>query len=419
MTKQSIQAEIIAVGTELLLGQITNTNAAWLSEKLAKSGVNVFHHSVAGDNLNRLAALFQTAQNRSDVIIVTGGLGPTEDDLSREAFQKVSALSIVEEPESMSKIEAFYQRKQVKMSENNRRQARVFKDSQVLENKVGMAPGNLVNYQGKLWAFLPGVPREMKQLFQDEVLPQIQQKNGEQVIESTVLRFIGIGESILEDRLKELIQMQENPTIAPLAQQDGVTIRLSAKAASVEDAWVKLSRVKQQILERIGKYYVGSDEETLEQVVFSLLKKQALTISAAESLTGGLFADKLVAQPGSSQVFNGGVVCYNKTVKEQILNVKSEVIQQYGTVSKECAAELATNVKQVISSDIGISFTGVAGPAKEEGHEVGTVFIGLNLLDKPVRVEQHQFHGDRQQIRYRAVLKGIEMLLRDLYSEQE
>src|SRR5699024_4866507 len=172
MTKQSIQAEIIAVGTELLLGQITNTNAAWLYERLAKSGVNVFHHSVAGDNFNRLAALFQTAQDRSDVIIVTGGLGPTEDDLSREAFQIVSALSIAEEPESMAKIEAFYQRKQVKMSENNRRQARVFKDSQVLENKVGMAPGNLVNYQGKLWAFLPGVPREMKQLFQDEVLPQ-------------------------------------------------------------------------------------------------------------------------------------------------------------------------------------------------------------------------------------------------------
>src|SRR5699024_7585703 len=152
--------------------------------------------------------------------------------------------------------------------ENNRRQARVFKDSQVLENKVGMAPGNLVNYQGKLWACLPGVPRAQKPLFQDEVLPQLQQKNGVQDIASTVLRFTVIGESILEDRLKELIQTQENPTIAPLAQQDGVTIRLSAKAASVEEAWIKLSRVKQQILERIGKYYVGSDEETLEQVVF-------------------------------------------------------------------------------------------------------------------------------------------------------
>lgn len=414
MTKQTIQAEIIAVGTELLLGQITNTNAVWLSQKLAKSGVNVFHHSVAGDNLERLATLFQAAQNRSDVIIVTGGLGPTEDDLSREAFQKISALPIVKEPNSMAKIEEFYRKKQVKMTENNRRQARVFQNSKVLENKVGMAPGNLVDYQGKMWAFLPGVPREMKQLFQDEVLPFIQKKNGQQVIESTVLRFIGIGESILEDRLRDLIQVQDNPTIAPLAQQDGVTVRLSAKAPSPEEAWVKLSAVKQKILDLIGDYYFGSDEESLEQVLLCLLQQQSLTISAAESLTGGLFADKLITQPGASEIFTGGVVCYSKTVKEQILQVKSEVTEQYGTVSKECAEALATNVKHVISSDIGISFTGVAGPDKEEGHDVGTVFIGLDLADRPVRVEQHQFHGDRQQVRYRAVLKGIEMLLHEL-----
>src|SRR5699024_2435088 len=414
MTKQTIQAEIIAVGTELLLGQITNTNASWIARRLAKSGVNVYHHSVAGDNLERLATLFQAAQDRSDVIIVTGGLGPTEDDLSREAFQKISGLPIVDEPHSMAKIEEFYRIKQVRMTENNRRQARVFKDSEVLENHVGMAPGNLVHYQGKMWAFLPGVPREMKQLFQDSVLPATQKKNGKQVIESTVLRFIGIGESVLEDRLQDLIQAQDNPTIAPLAQQDGVTVRLSAKASSPEAAWEKLSAVKQKILNIIGRYYFGSDDETLEQVVLTLLQQHSLTISAAESLTGGLFADKLVTQPGTSDVFTGGVVCYSKTVKEQILQVKSEITEEYGTVSKECAEALATNVKRVIPSDIGISFTGVAGPDKEEGREVGTVFIGLDLADQPVRVEHHQFHGDRQQIRYRAVLKGIEMLLRDL-----
>lgn len=356
MTKP-IQSEIIAIGTELLLGQITNTNATWISEQLAKNGVNVFYHTVAGDNLTRLTTLFEQAQERSDVIIVTGGLGPTEDDLSREAFQTISHIPIVEEPISLKKIMDFYATRHVEMTENNRRQARVFKDSIVLENLVGMAPGNIITYQNRTWIFLPGVPREMKQLFTDGVLPYLKQKNGEMVIESTVLRFSGIGESSLEDKLSKLIQEQNNPTIAPLAQKDGVIIRVSAKARTTEEAWTMINTVKQRILSIVGDYYYGADHETIGDTVASLLKKNHKTLSAAESLTGGLFADKLVSISGVSTVFKGSIVCYDPKVKENVLKVKSETIEREGTVSKQCAEELATNVHSLLGSSLGISFT--------------------------------------------------------------
>src|SRR5699024_4230323 len=212
------------------------------------------------------------------------------DDLSREAFQALSGIPIVEHAASLEKIESFFADKNVEMTENNRRQARVFEHSMVLENLVGMAPGNIVTHQKKTWIFLPGVPREMKQLFLDGVLPYLKERNGEMVIQSSLLRFIGIGESILEDRLSELIQAQSNPTIAPLAQKDGVTIRLTAKAFTKHQAWEMIEEVKGNILNIVGDYYYGADDDTLEEVVISLLKKHHQTISSAESLTGGLFA---------------------------------------------------------------------------------------------------------------------------------
>jgi|SRR5699024_9938899 len=416
--KKILNAEIIAVGTELLLGQIPNTNAQWISKQLAASGINTFHHTVVGDNLERMKALFKQAKKRSNIIIITGGLGPTEDDLSREAFQTLSEIPIVEERVSMKKIETYYQNEKIEMPPNNTRQARVFKDSKILENKVGMAPGNIVDYDDAKWIFLPGVPREMKQIFSDEVLPYLKKLNGEMVLQSLVLRFTGIGESVLEHKLRKLIASQQNPTIAPLAAKDGVTIRLTAKAGTIDEANELIERTKTIILKEVGDYFYGVDDEKIEEKIFSLLQRKNKRIAAAESLTGGLFADRFVSLNGASTVFAGGVVCYDPNVKKNVLHVDEETINKKGTVSKECAHEMAKNAVTVLNADIGISFTGVAGPLKAEGKPVGTVFIGLYDKEGHEYVEECFFQGDRDQIRNRSVIKGLEILFKYLKKQK-
>ena len=413
--KKNIKTEIIAVGTELLLGQIANTNAQWMSEQLAMHGVNTFYHTVVGDNLQRLVDTLAMAKERSDVIIITGGLGPTEDDMSREAFQQLSHLNIVEEPKSIQKIKAFFEQQGTEMTPNNKRQARVFEHSQVLYNKYGMAPGNIVEHEENSWIFLPGVPREMKQLFSDDVIPYLKSMNGEMVIQSMVLRFTGIGESALEHRLQYLISSQQNPTIAPLAQNDGVTIRLTAKADTKEQVEHMLENTKQAILQEVGHYFYGMNNDSLEEKVFQLLQQQNKSISSAESLTGGLFANKLVSLNGTSSVYKGSVICYDKNVKLHVLHVDEQVIEEEGTVSVACAEQLAKNIATTLDTSIGISFTGVAGPDTLEEKDVGTIHIGL--YDKETNyshVESCFFPGDRMQIRSRSVLKGYEMLLRYL-----
>ncbi|WP_164668930.1 competence/damage-inducible protein A [Virgibacillus doumboii] len=409
---KQISTEIVAVGTELLLGQISNTNAQWISEKLASVGINVFHHSVVGDNLNRVKEQFQHAANRSDVIIVTGGLGPTEDDMTREAFQQITFLDIIEHGPSMEKITEFFNKWKTKMTRNNRRQARVFAGADVIENNVGMAPGMIVRHQNKIWIFLPGVPREMKQMMSEQVIPYLQRLSGDYtVIRSTMLRFAGIGEAHLEDELNDLIKNQSNPTIAPLAQSEGVAIRVTAKADTDKEAYTLIDQTKRQILSKVGKYYYGADEQTLEEKVFSMLKDNNKNIAAAESLTGGMFTEKLISVEGASQVCKGGLVCYDTKVKENVLHVSAETIKNFGTVSEECAEEMAEEICRLLDADVGISFTGVAGPDSSEGNPAGTVYIAVFNGPKNKLVKKFTFPGDRQMVRQRAVLKGFEILI--------
>ena len=412
--RKNFNTEIIAVGTELLLGQIANTNAQWISKQLARYGINTFYHTVVGDNLKRLTEVLKLAKKRSNVVIITGGLGPTEDDLSREAFQAISQIPLAVDETAMRKIEQYYDKQNLPMTPNNKRQARVFENSIVLSNKVGMAPGNIVKFDDVYWIFLPGVPREMKQIFSDSVIPFLRKLNGETIIYSNVLKFIGIGESALEDRLQDIIATQQNPTIALLAGRDGVTLRLTVKAASENEAKQKLETTKRVILERVGDYCFGENETTIEEKVFQLLEKRNKRLAAAESLTGGLFSDRLVALPGASTVFRGSVVCYDKVVKENVLGVKKETIEREGTVSRACAEEMAKNVAERLDATIGISFTGVAGPSKVEGKDVGTVYVGLYDQNGYRQIEKCFFQGDRYQIRYRAVLKGYELLFKYL-----
>ena len=414
MKKISLNTEIIAVGTELLLGQIANTNAQWMSKQLARYGVNTFYHTVVGDNLNRLTDIMKQAKARSNVIIITGGLGPTEDDLSREAFQQISELPLTIDETAMKKIDEYYEKQGLTMTSNNKRQARVFENSIVLTNKVGMAPGNIVKYDDVYWIFLPGVPREMKQIFADSVIPFLRKMSGETIIYSDVLKFIGIGESVLEDKLQTLISTQQNPTIAPLSSRDGVTIRLTAKASSEREAKELIKKTKSQILQEVGTYFYGENEVTIEEKVFELLQRSGKRLAAAESLTGGLFSERLVSLPGASNVFRGGIVCYDTEVKVNVLGVRKETIDEEGTVSKACALEMAKNVAEKLDAAIGISFTGVAGPAKSEGKDVGTVYVALYDQNGYTHVEKCFFQGDRKQIRYRSVLKGYEILFKYL-----
>ncbi|MGM8211687.1 competence/damage-inducible protein A [Virgibacillus sp. W0430] len=407
--------EIIAVGTELLLGQIANTNAQWLSDQLAAYGVNTFYHTVVGDNLQRVEQVFKDAHKRSDIIIVTGGLGPTEDDLTREAFQQLSNMELTEHQPSMDKIKAFYRRQGKEMTPNNERQARVFSNAKVIENTVGMAPGMIVPYENKTWIFLPGVPREMKQLSIQAVFPYIREQMGEEmIIKSKVLRFIGIGESQLEHELQSLIQVQNNPTIAPLAQDDGVVIRLTAKATSSEKAEDLLNGTKEKVLDKVGEYFYGMEHDSIQNTILSMLNEQNKYIAAAESLTGGMFTHKLIAASGISSVCRGAVVCYDTKVKTDVLHVSPETIDAKGTVSEACAIEMAENICTVLDADIGISFTGVAGPNSIEGQPVGTVFIAVSDRLGKQKVEKFIFQGDRNTVRRRAMLKGFEILYRFL-----
>ncbi|RKQ37545.1 competence/damage-inducible protein A [Oceanobacillus halophilus] len=416
MTKQ-LKSEIVAVGTELLLGQIANTNAQWLSEKLALQGINIYHHTVVGDNLQRIKKVFEQAQNRSDIILVTGGLGPTEDDLTREAFQLMSNLEMTEHAPSMKKIKNYFSRHNQNMTPNNSRQARVFKGSKVLFNRVGMAPGMIVKHESNTWIFLPGVPGEMKDIVTHDVLPFLQEETGnKELIKSLVLKFIGIGESALEHELKSLIQSQQNPTIAPLAQNNGILLRLTAKGESEKYVDELLDKTKSQILAKVGDYFFGENDQTIEQEVVRLLQEQNKKIAAAESLTGGMFTNKLISVNGASSVCPGGIVSYDKKVKQNILGVAPETIKNKGTVSEECAIEMAQNVSQKLDSDIGISFTGVAGPDRVEGKPVGTVYIALISKDGYQLVQRFEFMGNRNIIRNRATLKGLEIIFNFLKS---
>ncbi|HLS60225.1 MAG TPA: competence/damage-inducible protein A [Virgibacillus sp.] len=418
MSKQ-LKSEVIAIGTELLLGEIANTNAQWLSQQLASYGIDTYYHTVVGDNLERVQDTFKQAQARSDIIIVSGGLGPTEDDMTREAFQKMTGLTIVEHPLSIQKIEAFYEKLQSTMTPNNRRQARVFADSQIIHNELGMAPGMIVSYQEKTWIFLPGVPREMKQMAQDEVFPYIQKRSEQKmVIQSTTLKFVGIGESDLEHRLADLIHQQDNPTIALLAQNDGVVIRLTSKDTSIDKVNHRMEQTRREIEAIVGDNIYGVNDETLEEKVSALLKQSNLRISAAESVTGGMFTSKILTVNGASFVCPGGVVCYDPQIKESVLQVSADTIHTKGVVSEDCAIEMAENVSAMMNSDLGISFTGVAGPERLEGHPVGTVYIALYSKTGEQQVKQYTFHGDREMIRHRATIKGFEILYKFLKTKK-
>lgn len=384
-----MKAEIIAVGTEILTGQITNTNAQFLSEEFAKLGIDVFFQTAVGDNEERLLSIIDLASKRSDLVVLCGGLGPTEDDLTKQTLAKYLGRNLVFDEQASKRLNEFFATcPQFTRTANNERQAQLIEGSTPLQNSTGLAVGGVIEVDGVTYVVLPGPPSELKPMVWDYLVPLLSSDHKQ--LYSRVLRFFGIGESQLVTVLSDLIDNQTDPTIAPYAKIGEVTLRLSTKADDIESAKEKLDQLEQKILSKKtlnsipleNLLYGYGDDNSMARVVFDLLKKKHKTITAAESLTAGLFQSSIADFSGSSSVFNGGFVTYSIEEKSKMLQIPLEKLQEHGVVSHFTAEKMAEQSRKLTDADFGIGLTGVAGPDSLEGHPAGTVFIGIATREK-------------------------------------
>ena len=410
-----MKVEIIAVGSELLLGQITNTNASFISARLAEVGADVYYHTVVGDNPARLKDAIEIAEKRADILIFSGGLGPTKDDMTKETIAIHLGLELVSDDEALHYIKQFFERSKRGMTENNKKQALVFKGARVLANRTGMAPGMAVENEGKHYILLPGPPHEMQPMLVDEAIPYLLELNGKrEVITSRVLKFYGIGEAELEHRIQPIIEKQSNPTIAPLATAEAVTLRITAKADTIDEANALIDPVDEEIRSIVGEFVYGTDDDTLSSKAAELLEQHGFSLAAAESLTAGLFMAEFANQPGVSEALAGGVIVYNEEAKVNQLGVDQGLLDEYGIVSSECAAALALNVQRKFNSSVGVGITGAAGPTPHDGVPVGTVWIGIALPDAVPATYQLLLSGARNANRVRSARFALYYLIKEL-----
>ena len=418
-----MKAEIIAVGTEILTGQIVNTNAQFLSEKLAEIGVDVYFQTAVGDNEARLMSLLEIASSRSSIVILTGGLGPTEDDLTKQTLAKFLGKNLVFDPQAQEKLDVFFaQRPDYARTPNNERQAQIVEGATPLPNETGLAVGGVSEIDGVTYVILPGPPSELKPMVLNQLLPKLM--TGTKLY-SRVLRFFGIGESQLVTILADLINNQTDPTLAPYAKTGEVTLRLSTKAVSQEKADQALDILENQILDRqtfeelsLRDICYGYGEETsLASVVVEELKKRKKSITAAESLTAGLFQATLADFSGVSAIFNGGFVTYSLEEKSKMLDISEQELKKHGVVSEFTAKKMAEQARIKTQSDYGVSLTGVAGPDSLEGHPAGTVFIGLAHAKGTEVIKVNIAVRSRADVRHIAVMHAFNLVRKALLSD--
>lgn len=415
-----MHAEIIAVGTEILLGQIVDTNTRLVGQVLADLGIDVYYQTVVGDNEVRMRAAIDLAAKRSDLVILTGGLGPTKDDLTKQVVAAYLGKQLVEDEAAMLKIKRHFEISQRKMTANNRLQALYIEGSKPLANETGLAVGDFYQAeQGPDFMLLPGPPSELRPMLFKVALPLLKQAyRQDQLLSSRILRFFGIGESQLASQLDDLIETQTNPTIAPYAKDNEVTLRLTASAKDEQEAQALLDGLESKIAKRCGQYLYGyGDDNSLAQVVMTKLIEKHLTITAAESLTGGQLQAALTSIPGASQAFMGGFVTYANYAKEKLLAIPAEVIAKHGSVSEQTAILMAEQAKQKLGADVGVSLTGVAGPNSLEGQPVGTVWIGIAYRNKAGYAQKFHFPRQRKYVQARAVLTALDLVRKELLSE--
>ncbi|HZD02970.1 MAG TPA: competence/damage-inducible protein A [Actinomycetes bacterium] len=408
-----MRCEIIGVGTELLLGQIVNSNAAWIGERLAMVGWDCLRHTVVGDNEDRIATAIREALDRADAVIITGGLGPTQDDVTREAIAAVAGVPLMRQPQLEQWLrDRFAHFGRGRMAELNLRQADIPEGGRSIDNPVGSAPGLIVEIKGKPVYAVPGVPREMQEMLERVVLPDLAARAGEgRAIVSRTVRTAGIGESLLAERLTSLWESVSDVTMAYLASPGEVRVRLTAVGASREEALAEIAPVEAAIRAELGDAVYGTDDDTLEAAVGRLLRSSKRTLACAESLTGGLVGGRVTAVAGSSDYYRGGVVAYATEAKANVLEVDRDLLAEHGPVSEPVAGAMAEGVRRLFGATTGLATTGVAGPAEQDGHSVGTVCLAV-ADDQGTASELVHAPGDRAQIRAWATTAALDLVRR-------
>ena len=394
-----MRAEVIGIGTEILLGQITNSNAQWISERLAEIGVDVLHHQVVGDNEERIADAFRLALSRADVVIATGGLGPTQDDITREALAVALGVTLVRRDEIEDFLRDKFRRLGREMPESNLRQADVPEGARYILPQRGTAPGLISQTaNGKHVYVVPGVPAEMREMMEGTILPELRRMAGPAAIASRIVKVTGIAEAKVAEMLDDLFRSSTNPTIAYLASFGEVKVRITAKAETPDQAEALIEPVADDVVHRLGDRVFTTADEDLAEVVGDLLKERGKTVAAAESMTAGTLAARLSWPPGASAYFTGGAVCYTAEAKHEVLGVSDETLEGPGVVSEECAREMASGARRVFGADIGLAITGAAGPEPHGGKPPGTVCIAI-AGEEGAESRTFRAPGDREQVR--------------------
>ena len=416
-----MRGEIVNVGTELLMGEVTNTSFQYIAEQLRYLGIDLYYQATVGDNHQRLEGVLRNALQRAQLVITTGGLGPTTDDITIEVIAKALNLPLELNEYWLAYLERITGKYGLKLTENNKKQAYLPAGAIPLANDKGTAPGVYLEHQGKIIIALPGPPNEMKNIFQREVIPRLREKQPSIQLFSRLFRMIGIGEAALETKIRDLIDNQTNLTLALYAKLGEVHLRLAVKANSKEEAADIFAPIEKQLQERIGEYIYGYDEESLEETVGKLLLQQGLTLACAESCSGGLLGSRITNTPGSSAYFLGGIVAYDNSLKEKILRVEGQVLRTYGAVSKETAIQMARGAIAATGADVAISITGIAGPGGgTEEKPVGTAFFGLAIKGETEEKVWHRLLiGNREEIKYRATQKALYCLWSELSKRGE
>lgn len=411
-----MRAEIVGIGTEILLGQIANTNAQHISQRLAEIGVDVLHHQVVGDNVGRIAEAIRLALSRSAVVILTGGLGPTGDDVTREGIAEALEVKLERQRDIEVCLREKFERLGREMPESNMIQADVPAGARYILPERGTAPGLVLEAEGRRLYAVPGVPAEMKEMLEGVIIPELREAAGPAGIVSRVIKAVGLPEARVGELLDDLFRELTNPTVAYLATAGEVRVRLTAKAESEEEARRLIAPVEEEVRERLGAAVFGTDDDELESVVGELLHERGLTLACSESVTGGGLAERIVHVPDSSRYFSGGVVVYSPGSKGELLEVSKETLDGPGMVSEECAREMARGVRKLFGADVGVSTTGVAGPSPLEGHPAGEVWVAVAAPDAE-EARHLQAPGDRDQVRRWAQQMALDLLRRTLLGD--
>lgn len=408
-----MKAEIISIGTEILLGQILNTNQQWLSRQLAALGIDVYYHSTVGDNPQRLIQAIRQGLERSDIVITTGGLGPTVDDITLDAIARALSRKLVFDQSVLKRIRAHFGRQCVNMPKENLRQAHIPEGAIILKNDVGTAPGFIIQEDLKTFIALPGPPRELNPMFENCAVPYLKKKmKSAWTIKTRTINITGLPESAVDSKVKDILHSPPPVTVGIFAYPSLIELKITAKARNEKEAKILIDKMDKKITARLKDYIFGRDDETLESVVGNQLRRSRKTLAIAESCTGGLISNRITDVPGSSKYFKRGAIAYSNEVKVSALKVPPQLLKRYGAVSRQVATQMAKNIREIVGTDYGLGVTGIAGPSGgTRSKPVGLVYIAL-ATPKNTVCHKFNFTGERKIIKFKTSQAALDMMRR-------